>query len=96
MRLQQAADARRHGVSDVIRQALSSFLDRQDFVNGTDPTRADATGALPHDRDACVQVLLTTLPPEVQMVVREKARLLNYLLSKVMTALLIAQSWPAL
>jgi hypothetical protein len=95
MRLQQAADAHGLGMSDVIRQALRSFLDRQDFVNGTDHLRADAIGAPPHDRDACAQVLLTTLPPEVQVVVREKARLLNYPLSKVMTALLIAQIWPA-
>ncbi len=95
MHLQQAADARGLGASELIRQALSAFLNRQDFVNDTDPTRADATGAPPHDRDACAQTLLATLPPEVQAVVREKAGLLNYPLSKVLTLLLIAQIWPS-
>ena len=93
MRLQQAADARGVVASDVVRHALSAFLDGQDFEKSAHPAMA-GTATQCHDQDACAQTLLAMLPPEVQMVIQEKAALLKLSAVKVMTSLLIVPAWP--
>jgi predicted transcriptional regulator len=94
MRLQQAADARGVVASDVIRSALSAFLDGQNFGKGADAVRAGTPATQDHDRDTCAQTLLAMLPPEVQMVIQQKAALLKLSVVKVMISLLIVHAWP--
>jgi Ribbon-helix-helix protein, copG family len=76
-RLQKAADARQCGVSDLIRLALTAFLDGHGSGNGTPPLRADKPIHLPHNCDACAQTLLTMLPPDVRTAILQRATLLE-------------------
>jgi hypothetical protein len=93
MRLQHVADARGVVASDVIRLALSAFLDGQDLGKSADAVMA-GTAAQCHDQDVCAQTLLAMLPPEVQIVIQQKAALLKLPVVKVMTSLLIVHAWP--
>jgi Arc/MetJ-type ribon-helix-helix transcriptional regulator len=93
-RLQRAAEARRCGVSDVIREALERLLGSASD-NGAEPPRAPEPAPLsmstPHD---CAQTVLAVLLPEVRARIVETASLLDMPVLHIIRSLLIAQTWP--
>jgi len=91
MRLQMVADAQGTVASDVIRQALASFLDGQNSGNNASPLRADESIPPSHD---CACKILALLPGEVRTLIQEKASFLNLTLDKLIAALVTSTVWP--
>jgi hypothetical protein len=93
--LQIEADARQCGVSEVIRAALESLLGLAPD-QGTKSTAASEPASLaastPHD---CTERLLAGLPMDVHENIVERARVLDLPVSKVVTAMLVAQLPPS-
>jgi len=74
--------------SDVLREALECVL-----VDEHAP-RSVVSIATPHDLEVCALSLLSRLPPEFQAVIRERARLLELPLARMVTALIITAVEP--
>jgi hypothetical protein len=93
--LQIEADARRCGVSDLIRQGLERLLGLTSD-RGAEPPRtpkaAPSSTPPPHD---CVETVLARLPLDVREDILARARLLEMPTFQVLRALLIAQLPPS-
>jgi Arc/MetJ-type ribon-helix-helix transcriptional regulator len=92
--LQIEAEARRCGVSDLIREGLERLLGLASDHRAESPKAPEVVALStppPHD---CGQTVLARLLPEVRMRIVETASLLNMSVLHIIQSLLIAQPWP--